>query len=287
MANFFETYNGDVLSLNYIAPTIETKSIWIPGKTCAFDVEVSGETAYYYTSETLDISKGAAGRKLDLNATGAKRKSFDLVTSYGIGGVIPLVGHATVSEDLIGRKLMDSTAAVIGMDNKEGLDQMLATTGVKTATAVSALTADNIYGDVIDSIVEFNKNNAFAIDANGKATGGFTAKTLIVGPSVYGLLQKAPEFVQWSAGQTQFSLNEASVGRIAGLDVFYSSELDETKAKYIVMNPDGWLAPKGVSATELFDKVEGRPGAIIAQSEVVYGFHAINPTEILLRKVTA
>lgn len=82
---YLDTYDGDILSLNYIKPTIDAKSVWIPGLTCAFDVTVNAETAYYYESETFDISEGEAGRKLDLSETGAKRKSFDLSRSYGIG----------------------------------------------------------------------------------------------------------------------------------------------------------------------------------------------------------
>ena len=74
-----------ILSLNYIKPTIDARSIWIPGLTTAFDVTVDSQTAYYYENETFDISDGAAGRKLDLAETGAKRKSFDLDNSYGIG----------------------------------------------------------------------------------------------------------------------------------------------------------------------------------------------------------
>ena len=50
--------------------------------TCAFDVTVDAQTAYYYENETFDISDGAAGRKLDLAETGTKRKSFDLDNSY-------------------------------------------------------------------------------------------------------------------------------------------------------------------------------------------------------------
>ena len=82
---FFDTYSGDSLSLHYITPTIQAKSLWIPGKTCAFDVTVDAMTAYYYENESFAITEQAAGEKLDLSVTGAKRKSFDMVRSYAIG----------------------------------------------------------------------------------------------------------------------------------------------------------------------------------------------------------
>lgn len=273
MPNFYETYNGDILSLNYIQPTVNAKSIWIPGLTCAFDVTVNGQTAYYYTSETFEISDGAAGRKLDLSETGAKRHSFDLDNSYGIGGVIPMVGHAAVSEDVIGRKLVDSAAGVVVMDNKKGLEEMIKSLSVKTPTA-----SESAYEQVIDAVEAFNTANAAKVE-DGKATGGWVATTLIAGPKFYAKLQKSEEFSKWAPGQTQFSANEAVVGRVAGLDVVYTTAMPAT-VDFIVMNPNGFLAPKGVSATEVFDKVEGRPGAILAQSEMVYGFKQLDVNQI-------
>lgn len=267
-------YQGDILSLNYIQPTVEAKSIWIPGLTTAFDVEVKGQTAYYFTSETFDISDGEAGRKLDLNLTGGKRHSFDLETSYGIGGIIPLVGHATVSEDLIGRKLVDSATGVVALDNKKGLEALISGLSVKTPAST-----ESAYVEVIDAVAAFNEANKAVVDENGKAKGGWVATTLIVGPKFYAKLQKCEEFSKWAPGQTQFSANEAVVGRVGGLDVVYTTAMPAT-VDYIVMNPNGFLAPKGVSATEVFDKVEGRPGAILAQSEMVYGYKQLDANQI-------
>ena len=278
-------YQGDILSLNYIQPTIEAKSIWIPGLTTAFDVEVKGQTAYYYTSETFDISEGEAGRKLGLEVTGGKRHSFDLDRSYGIGGIIPLVGHATVSEDLIGRKLVDSATGVIAADNRKGLAAMVNGIVKKDVSGTGA------YEQVVNAVEKFNSDNAVKfVNAEGakvdeldethkKAVGGWVATTLIAGPSFYAKLQKCEEFSRWAPGQTQFSANEAVVGRVAGLDVVYTTALP-TDVEFIVMNPNGFLAPKGVSATEVFDKVEGRPGAILAQSEMVYGYKQLDTNQI-------
>lgn len=54
--------------------------------TCAFDVTVDGQTAYYYENESFQIIEQDAGAKLDfLSVTGAKRKSFDMNRSYGLG----------------------------------------------------------------------------------------------------------------------------------------------------------------------------------------------------------
>lgn len=279
-------FQGDILSLNYILPTVDAKSVFIPGLTTAFDVTVNGQTAYYYESETFDLSDGEAGRKLDLATTGAKRHSFDLDKSYGIGGVIPLVGHATVSEDVIGRKLVDSANGVVAWDNMKGLEELAKGTA-KTYTA----SEDGAYVDVIDAVKVFNEANKVTFvettDAYGdkvrKAKGGWRATTLVVGPEFYASLQKCEEFSKWAPGQTQFSANEAVVGRVGGLDVVYSTELPST-VKFIVMNPNGFLAPKGVSATEVFDKVEGRPGAILAQSEMVYGFKILDANQIHVYK---
>lgn len=283
-------YQGDILSLNYIQPTVDAKSIWIPGLTCAFDVTVNGQTAYYYESETFDISDGDAGRKLDLSLTGGKRRSFDLEKSYGIGGIIPLVGHATVSEDVIGRKLVDSAAGVVAKDNIKGLAAMVNEITPLTAEGSSA------YEQVINAVAKFNEDNAVEFTANTiegsesttneKAKGGWVATTLIAGPAFYAKLQKSEEFSKWAPGQTQFSANEAVVGRVGGLDVVYTTAMP-SNVEFIVMNPNGFLAPKGVSATEVFDKVEGRPGAILAQAEMVYGYKQLDVNQIHVYKKSA
>ena len=282
-------FQGDILSLNYIKPTIEAKSILIPGLTCAFDVEVRGQTAYYFESDSFVISDGDAGRKLDLQLTGAKRKSFDLDKSYGIGGIIPMVGKDTLSEDIVGRKLVDSAKGVVAKDNAKALAAMINGLTVQTyaKTGVSA------YQAVVDATVEFNEHNKVTFTSkeitgteatsNETAKGGWVAKTLLVGPSFYGKLQKCDEFVK---GNANFAVNEAVVGRVAGLDVVYAQEMPST-CEFIVMSPDGFLAPKGVSATEVFGQVEGRPGAALAQAEMVYGYKQLDPNQIRPWKVAA
>lgn len=192
-------------------------------------------------------------------------------------GVIPLVGHATVSEDIIGRKLMDSVSGVIALDNQKGIEAMVS--GIAVGSASST---DSAYTVVVDAVQKFNKDNAVKV-VSGKATGGWTAKTLIVGPEFYAKLQKCEEFIR---GNATFSVNEAVVGRVAGLDVVYTTAMPAT-VDFIVMSPDGFLAPKGVSATEVFDKVEGRPGAILAQSEMVYGYKQLDTNQIKPYKIAA
>lgn len=195
-------------------------------------------------------------------------------------GIVPLVGHATVTEDIIGDKLVSSTEGVIALDNQKGLAAMLAS-GKHTENKLplaSKPTPATIYGLIIDDIVKFKKDNKVVIDqSTHRAKGGWQPKTIIVGPEAYGMLQKSDEFVKHNAN---FTVNEAYVGKVAGLDVVYSPDLDT--ANWIVMSPDGFLAPKGVSATEVFDKIEGRPGAILAQSEMVYGFEVLDPKQILV-----
>jgi hypothetical protein len=281
-------FQGDILSLNYIKPTIEAKSILIPGLTCAFDVEVKGQTAYYFESDSFVISDGDAGRKLDLEATGAKRHSFELDKSYGIGGIIPMVGKDTLSEDIVGRKLVDSAKGVVAKDNAKALAAMIYGLTVQTyeKAGVSA------YQAVVDAVVEFNEHNKVTFttveDADENeigetAKGGWIAKTLIVGPAFYGKLQKCEEFIK---GNANFSVNEAVVGRVAGLDVVYAPEMPST-CEFIVMSPDGFLAPKGVSATEVFGQVEGRPGAALAQAEMVYAYKVLDADQIRPWKVSA
>ena len=291
--SFKNGFDGDVLSLHYIQPTIEAKSIWIPGLTTAWDVSVDSETAYYYTSDTLEVSDGFAGRKLNLAESGAKRHSFDMHDSYGIGGVIPMVNKDTITEDVVGRKLVDTTKAIVSYDNKKGLDAILTTAGT-TYTAKTYAKGSTAYGAVVDATATFNKDNKVVFTAavgNGqdgtqyevaptagaKAKGGWKATTIIVGPTFYAKLQKDEGFIR---GNANYSLNEAVIGRVAGLDVVYSTELDETKAEFIIMAPTGFIAPKGVSATEVVTEVEGRPGATLVQAEMVYGFKVLDPKQI-------
>lgn len=272
-------FQGDILSLNYIQPTVEAKSLWIPGVTCAFDVTVNGQTAYYYSSETFDISEGEAGRKLDLSVTGAKRHSFDMDRSYAIGGIIPMVGKDTISEDIVGRKLMDSAKGVIALDNAKGITALLAAAQTGTASGTTA------YDKVVNAVADFNEANKVVVEyddadtnrEHGKAKGGWIAKTLIVGPKFYAELQASKAFVE---GNANFTVNEAVIGTCAGLDVVYSTDLPST-VNFVVMSPEGFLAPKGVSATEVFGQVEGRPGAALAQAEMVYGYKVLDAKQIM------
>ena len=203
---------------------------------------------------------------------------------------MPLTGRATVNEDIVGRKLVDSTMGVVAKDNATGLAAMLKTpvaVGAITAsstcvksTDTEALTKANIYGAIVDAIVEFKKNNKVTFDSNGRAKGGWEPRTIMVGPAVYGLLQKSDEFVKYNA---DFSVNEALVGKVAGLEVLYAADMPD-KTDFIIMSPNGFLAPKGVSATEIFDKVEGFPGAVACQAEMVYAFKVLDPKQILVHQ---
>ena len=202
MAGYYDTFNGDVLKVNYVDPVFNAKSILIPGLTTPMDVVVNGESAYYFDIDGLTVSDGDAGRQLTLADSGAVKQSIELKKSLAFGGYIPGVAIANVSEDVVGTKAAKSTNSIVAKENELALAAMVA--GGTASTNHTASTKATIYDNIVDDIAEF------------KTANGHAPVAIIVSPKALALLQKSDAFVR---GNAEFTVNQAVIGQVGGLAV--------------------------------------------------------------------
>lgn len=266
MAGYYNTFNGDILKLNYVDPVFEAKSILIPGLTTPMDVVVNGETAYYYDIDGLAVSDGDAGRTLSLADSGATRVSIDLKKSLAFGGYIPGIALADVSEDVVGTKAAKSTNAIVLEENKKVLASMV--TGGTESTNKTASTKATIYDNIVDDIATFTETN------------GHAPVAIIVSPKAKALLQKSEAFVR---GNAEFTVNQAVIGQVGGLAVVDGMGMP-AGTEYIVTDGYGYLHPHALVGVELFGNIPGRVKTVALQGEWKYGSHVIKASRLLVKK---
>lgn len=266
MAGYYDTFNGDILKVNYVDPVFEAKSILIPGLTTPMDVVVNGESAYYFDIDGLEVSDGDAGRTLSLADSGATRVSVDLKKSLAFGGYIPGVAIADVSEDVVGTKAAKSTNNIVLEENKKVLAAMVA--GGTESTNKTASTKATIYDNIVDDIATFTETN------------GHAPVAIIVSPKALALLQKSDAFVR---GNAEFSVNQAVIGKVGGLAVVDGIGMP-TGTEYIVTDGYGYLHPHALIGLELFGNIPGRVNTVALQGEWKYGSHVIKASRLLVKK---
>ena len=266
MAGYYDTFNGDVLKINYVDPVFNAKSILIPGLTTPMDVVVNGESAYYFEIDGLTVDDGDAGRTLSLNDSGATRVSIDLKKSLAFGGYIPGVAIANVSEDVVGTKAAKSTNAIVAKENELALAAM-ATNGTASANK-TASTKATIYDNIVDDIATFTKTN------------GHKPVAIIVSPDTLALLQKSDAFTK---GNAEFSVNQAVIGEVGGLAVVDGVGMP-TGTEYIITDGYGYLHPHALVGLELFGNIPGRVNTVALQGEWKYGSQVIKASRLLVKK---
>lgn len=265
MAGYYDTFNGDIVKVNYVDPIWEAKSVLIPGLTTPDDIEVHGETAYFYDIDALEVTDGDAGRQLTLVDSAATRISVNLNRSLAFGGYIPGVAIDNISEDVVGTKAAKSTNAVVLKENKLVLAAMVA--GGTASKNTTASTKETIYGNIVDCITEFTTSNEHAPVA------------VIVSPEAKALLQKCDEFVK---GNANFTVNQSVIGEVAGLVVV--DGLGMTGAEFIVTDGYGYVHPHALTGIELFGNIAGRVKTSVLQGEWQYGSKVIKASRLLVKK---
>ena len=266
MAGYYDTFNGDVLKVNYVDPVFEAKSILIPGLTTPMDAVVNGEQAYYFDIDGLTVSDGDAGRQLTLADSGATRVSIDLKKSLAFGGYIPGVAIADVSEDVVGTKAAKSTNAIVLKENELALAAMVA--GGTESTNKTASTKATIYDNIVDDIATFTKTN------------GHSPVAIIVSPATKALLQKSEALVR---GNAEFSVNQAVIGQVGGLSVVDGIGMP-SGTEYIITDGYGYLHPHALVGLELFGNIPGRVNTVALQGEWKYGSKVIKASRLLVKK---
>lgn len=275
---FSNGFQGDVTSLGHILQTLEAKVVAIPGLTCSEGLSVSskGETAYYFTRGSSNVGTGTLGAKLTYVSTGVSRVDIPMTSAITINDVIPAANFEVIgSADVVADRVIMNAIDAANKYNEKFLDAVSESTGTITGTA--ALTKATVYGAIVDAVKEFKVKN--------KAKG-LKPKSIIVGPTVASLLLQSPEFIR-STELGDKVVSEAFLGRIAGLAVVESQDLDETTAKidFIVMHPEGFGAPLNVNTFMIGDGLgAGYPGGKILAGEMGYGLKISDNDLILIRK---
>lgn len=285
MAQLTTQYKADDIALNYIYPTLENVSVLIPGVTInpSVSVAVGGASAYYYKNTKPSVTSGASGRALTTNISGNERKDILMSTSFQIDDLIPSVVASALSIDVLGDKMVKSAAAIANSWSKEGLIKMVDNA---TAEAGTASTKSTIYGNIINTMADFDiANPERAIGAN----------YVIVTPTQMAFLRQSDEFLATSA--TAGLLTDGIVGSLGGLQVLMSKQLGTivasdltnytviTGLEYIVGAADAFCAPTNFREFRLKDS-ELYFGVKV-QAELSYGFDVADANRIFFRAAVA
>lgn len=209
-------------------------------------------------------------------ATGAEATHGD--TAYidvtinkdkAVNEIIDGFDAASVPDNLVADRL-DSAGYSLALQIEKDATSVLES-GATTFGDTSDLTAENIYGTIVDVRTAMSK--AHVPNDN--------RRWLLVSPDVYALILKAPEFIKASA------LGDAVVqtgaqGRIAGFNVFEDTTLSET-TDFIAGHPDWctrvneWAVPVHLQNLAGSGKYIG---ASAVQGRRVYA-HAVTKKKVL------
>lgn len=279
---FANTYNGDVKSLNHILQTLDSFTAAIPGVTCAAGLSksVDAEEAYYFVRGASTVAAGNAGSQLTFQSRGCTRVSIPMTKAITVSDVIPMVNYATVSDDVVADRIVYDTIGVANMYNEKFIDAISDPDETEDFTfSTSAPAADTIYGMIVDAIKEFEVVNKARY---------MSPTSIIVGPTVKGLLLKCPQFTRAGAlGDSVVS--KGVIGEVLGLPVIYFPGLDETTAKldFIMVNAEGVGAPISVNAMKTVDATSvGYVNGVAIAGEFTYGFK-VSDSKLVIRKVHA
>ena len=157
---------------------------------------------------------------------------------------------------------------------------------LKNITTVTA--ANDVYNTIVDARQALRELKA-------------NPDTVIVSPTVYGKLLKAPEFQRAVQPDTQV-IRDAYVGRIAGLNVYEYESLGDAagalttpngganiaweagtdELEFIVYDHDALSIVTSVNVVGIWDGMP-RYNGVVAEVEIVSGFKLTNPSRAILK----
>jgi hypothetical protein len=243
-----------------------------------------------------------------------------LVHKPGIGTVTPTVPGADFSDAIVqdsivtialdkqfnrSRKMYGVTAVSVAYDAaaaeleaaiqevKQAWNLQAATSLVTTASILvddNILTVANVDGSDIYSTIVNTRKKLRVAKAN--------PDTLIVSPSTYAKLLKAPEF-QRSVTTDDTVIRDAKVGRVAGLNVYEYENLGsaigngvtaagitwvaaDDELEYVMYDSDAFSIVTSVEAIRTVDEPSRFIGSL-AQVQIVSGFKLTNPSRAAVK----
>lgn len=290
---FANGFSGDVKSLQHILQTLDAKTILIPGVTSNQNLQVSaaGEVAYFYKRSSATATNVAAttttgvGQKIDYTSKGVERVDVNLTNAIQIGAVLPHVNYATVEgADVVADKVIQEAISAANEWNTQAIGYLegnatnfyTASAGTITTVSVTnnaALTSTTVYSEIVKMRKAFNVKN--------KATG-MKPTAVIVSEGVYALLLQSDEFIRKEQAQDLTVVAEGQVGRVAGLWVVVSPDMDED---IVMLNSEAFAAPININSLMTADATPaGYPGGTIVAGEIGYGFKIGEQDLVLVRE---
>jgi len=194
---------------------------------------------------------------------------------------------AAVSYPQAASELETALAEIKDAWNLQATKNLIGETSILVSSNISTVAATDgtdIYAQIVADRQKMRENNA-------------NPKVIIVSPSTYAKLLKAPEF-QRSTFISDQAIADGVVGRIAGLDVFEYENLDAAavdgatiggitwatadELEYVIYDPEAFSIVTSVEAVRLVEEPTRFVG-VLAQVQIVSGFKLTNPKRALLK----
>lgn len=201
------------------------------------------------------------------------RKIYN-VTEQTVAYPIAAAEVETATQEIAEAWHLAATKALIGETS------VLVSDNILTLTATDG---SDIYDQIVEDRQKMRENKA-------------KPNVLLVTPSTYSKLLKAPEF-QRTGSIGDMTIAEGAVGRIAGMTVFEYESLDDAavddatiggitwasgdELEYVMYDSDAFSIVTGIDMARVKDS-ENFNG-IKAQVEIVSGFKVTNPSRVLLK----
>lgn len=173
-----------------------------------------------------EVSLRDYNRATGLTAEGGTTTYMDLAINKdkAVNEIIDGYDAQAVPDGIVAERL-DSAGYAIGLGlDKEGI-QLLETGGTAIADTV-ALTNATVYEKIVAARTALSKANV-PVDM----------RFLIVTPEVMGLLLRSDEFVK-SGDLSQELVASGVIGRVAGFNVFESSNFSDAKTEFVAGHPN-------------------------------------------------
>jgi len=294
MALQYPTSTGHYVDDKYsplVEPNLFANNVFQPGKTFT-DKYQTGPAGQIFVHKPgiATISATAPGADFTETVVADSLITISLNKQFNRARKIYGATVASVAYSMAAAELETAIQEVRAAWNIEAASAIVDADGIRVASNITTLTTDTtIYDTIVDA-----RQALRALKAN--------PDTLIVDPTRYGLLLKAPEFQRAVQLDNQV-VRDAYVGRIAGLNVYEYESLSSAAGnltningttdditwvtandalEFIVYDHDALSIVTSVNVVGIWDGMP-RFNGIDAEVEIVSGFKLTNPKRAILK----
>lgn len=274
-----------------VEPNLFAGNVMQPGKTFTnkYQTGPAGQIMVHKPG-TGTVSSTAPGADFTETVVGDSLITISLNKQYNRARKIYGATVASVAYGIAAAELETAIQEVKAAWNIDAVSAIVDADGIRVASNVTTLTASN---DIYDTIVDA-RQALRALKAN--------PDTVIVSPTTYGKLLKAPEFQRAVQVDNQV-VRDAYVGRIAGLNVYEYESLSDAAGnltningttdditwdstndalEFIVYDHDALSIVTSVDVVGVFNGMP-RYNGVVAEVEIVSGFKLTNASRAILK----